>query len=319
MSAKFLYTLDTEIAWGFFFRKYFKKYFYHFDHYRTNVDRLLNLMNLYSVKATWAFVGHLFLEECDGTHNDILRPRYSWFNYEDWHKCDPGTNLEKAPYWYGKDILDKVLNMKPAQEIAAHTFSHALLADKECTAEIAKSQVKACIDIGKELGLNIETLVFPRDEIAYLEEIAELGIKTFRGPEQTWYANTPLNIMKFLHITDQFFGLAPPVYKMSELKSDHGILNIPASQFLIPYDGFRKYISSASRIKKAIKGIDLAIKKDAVFHLWHHTFNLGSSENFFYILTQIFKYVDKKRKQGKIENCTMKEIYQIYSKEKEPG
>lgn len=313
MSAKFLYTLDTEIAWGIFYRKYFKDYYHHFDCYRPNVARLLKLMNMYSIKATWAFVGHLFLEKCDGIHEEILRPKYSWFNHEDWHKFDPGTNLENAPYWYGRDILDKVTNITPKQEIAAHTFSHVLMADKECTADIAKSQVKACIELGKELNVVIETLVFPRDEVAYLKEIAGQGIKTFRGPEQTWYANTPLKIMKFLHIIDQFLGITPPVYRISELAFDYEILNVPASQFLIPYDGFRKYISSSSRLKKAKKGVNMAIKKGAVFHLWHHTFNLGSSERFFYILAEIFKYVDKKRQDGKIENCTMKEIYQLYS------
>ena len=159
--ATFILTLDTEIAWGTFYWKGFNYYKYHFDNYRPLVRRFAAQLDEYKISATWAFVGHLFLDHCDGVHADVLRPKYEWFNGEDWHKYDPGTNLETDPYWYGSDILELVKSMKTPQEIGTHTFSHVHMADPACTPDIARSQVEKCIELGLEHDLNIRSLVFP--------------------------------------------------------------------------------------------------------------------------------------------------------------
>lgn len=310
--ARFVLSLDTEIAWGTFDKQGFVTYKYHLDNYRPLIDRLIRLLEQYSIKATWAFVGHLFLDKCDGLHQDVLTPKYSWFNNENWHKYDPGTDLEKDPYWYGKDILQKVLGMKTKQEIGTHTFSHVIIGDKECTAEIAKSQIMSCIKLGKQSGVEIKSLVFPRNKIGFLEEIASCGIKTFRGIERKWYARKPAWLQPFLFASDCLMGIAPPVYRMEELSYQYDMLEIPASQFLTRYDGIRKFIPSWSRIIKARRGMKNAIKHNAIYHLWFHPFNLGSSEKMFSALEEILKYFSEERARGSIENSTMIEIYNAY-------
>ena len=314
MKALFVLSLDTELAWGTFDKKGFITYKYHFDHYRLLINRLIELLERYSIKATWAFVGHLFLDQCTGIHQNVLSPKYHWFNNEDWHKYDPGTGLKRDPYWYGKDILDKVRSMKIKQEIGTHTFSHVIIGDKECTAKIAVSQIMNCIKLGAKLGFDIESLVFPRNKIGYLKEIAACGIKTFRGTEKNWYRKTPRGLQPLFSMVDRISGITPPVYQLSELPYQHDILEIPASQFLTRYDGMRKFLPSLVRIIKAKKGIKSAIKRKAIYHLWFHPFNLGSSEKMFYAIEEILKYFSRERTKGNIENLTMTEIYHEYKK-----
>lgn len=314
MPGYFVMVLDTELAWGSFDFLGFNKYKKHFKYYRENIDKLVKLLDEYEIKATWAFVGHLLLDRCDGVHKDILRPRYSWFNNQDWHKYDPGSNIHDSPIWYGKDILEKVLSAKIKQEIATHTFSHVILGDKECTKEVAISQIESCVRLGKELGIDIKSLVYPKNNIGHLDQLYDLGIRVYRGEELNWYRSYNRVLKRFSHFFDQLLAVTPPVYPIKNLKFDYNVLNIPASQYLFPYDGVRKGIPSMSRKVKAIKGIKKAIENDAIYVLWFHPFNLGSSDKMFDVLKKILSFTKEQINNGKIINFTMSELYSYHEK-----
>ncbi len=314
MPGYFVLSLDVELAWGTFDKNGLVIYKNHFEKYRENFDKLIQLINKYKMSATWAMVGHLFLDQCDGRHDNILRPKYSWFNRQDWHVMDPGTSIEKDPYWYGKDIVDKILSIDIPQEIGTHTFSHVVIGDNECTDEIAHSQIKESINLAKERGIDIRTLIFPRGNVGHLKAIAEAGIQIYRGKEQSWYRSIELlYLRKICHIVDQFLGISPPTYPIESLEKVEGMLNIPSSQMLLAYDGFRKYIPSSSRLKKARSGMEKAINGNEIYHVWFHPFNLGSSDRMLEVLEEIFSFADKKRAEGQLHIVTMKEVLDIYN------
>jgi peptidoglycan/xylan/chitin deacetylase (PgdA/CDA1 family) len=312
MSGKFVLSLDTELAWGTRHRRGVEIYKSHFENYRPLVARLVGLLEEYQIKATWAFVGHLFLDSCDGKHAELLDSSDDGSNRDDWRWHDPGTDMQRDPYWYGKDILDKVLTMKPGQEIAAHTFSHVVLDNGRCSAETARSQVQACVELGRQNGLAIESFVFPRGKVAHLQEVSETGIRAFRGIDASWHRKAPRRVAFMLRGLDHLLAVTPPVYELSRLDCRHNMVDIPASQFLLPYDGFGRYVPTVSRIAKAKKGIKAAIDRNAIYHLWFHPFNLGGSDRMFYVLKEIFEAVSSERDKGNIEDCTMKEIRQIF-------
>ncbi len=312
MSGKFVLSLDTELAWGTRHRRGVEVYKRHFDNYRNLVARLVGLLEEYQIKATWAFVGHLFLDSCDGKHADLVDSAHGGADYDDWRRHDPGTDIHRDPYWYGRDILDKVLTMKPSQEIAAHTFSHVVLDERRCPAGMARCQVQACVDLGRQHGLAIESFVFPRGNVAHLQEVSGAGIRAFRGIDASWHRKAPRSVAFILRGLDYLLALPPPVYELSRLDCRHNMLNIPASQFLLPYDGLGSYVPTVSRIAKAKRGIKAAIARNAIYHLWFHPFNLGSSDRMFYVLKEILEAVRSERDKGNIEDCTMKEIRQMF-------
>jgi hypothetical protein len=263
----------------------------------------------YDISATWAIVGHLFLDECkienNVKHSNIPRSQYSWYEM-DWFAADPCTNLEKDPIWYGKDIVDKIINCSVYQEIACHSFSHILFGDKHSKRETVQADLRQCIDAAKLKEIEMESFVFPRNSIGYIDELANHGFKCFRGLDPVWYENFPSKTRKVCHIIDQLFSFTPPVSLAIE---EQGLLNVPGSMIYLSRDGFRKYIPIKSRVKKAKKGIHKAATEKKIFHLWFHPFNIATDpENLLNGLEEIIKEVDALRKKGELSVKTMGQI-----------
>lgn len=309
----FTLSLDTEIAWGTFDTPQFRDFAPHFDGYRPLIARLLALLDQTGVAATWAFVGHLFLDQCERvggtTHPEVLRPEFAWYPH-DWHDHDPGTDLARDPWWYGPDILDQVLAADAPHEIGTHTFSHVVLGDPACTADIARSQLEACRRLHEARGLTLRSLVFPRNVIGHLEVVGELGLIAYRGREQSWYEGRAHGAThRLAHLADAALAVPPPTYPRASLTVDaHGLVNVPGSQFLMPMDGIRSRIPAGRRVAQAKRGLRRAVARGELFHLWFHPFNLGSDPRMFDILGEILGEVVAAREAGDLVVRTMGDV-----------
>lgn len=74
-------------------------------------------------------------------------------------------------------------------------------------------------------------------------------------------------------------------------------------------NGFRRFIPLRSRINKALKGIQKAIKEKKIFHLWFHPFNIATNqEKLLRGLEEIFIKVYEERNKGNLDVMTMKQI-----------
>lgn len=314
----FLLTLDTELAWGTFDRGGRTKYRALFEQTRPPIRRLLDLLDEYSIPATWAFVGHLLLDRCERekgtTHPEVLRPSYGW-HPGDWHALDPGTDLEGDPFWYGADILEWVRGRKVAHEIGTHTFSHVIMDDPACTREIAASQLAACRELHRSHGLELTSMVFPRNRVAHLDVLREAGIVAYRGPEESWLRNLRGNVRRAGHLAHRLLALPPPTYPL-EGRVENGLVNLPASILLLPYHGVRRFIPAWSRFRQARLGIVAAAQLGEIFHLSFHPFNLPTSEKLLEILERIFRLVVDLRQRGKIETRTMTAMARLGQEER---
>lgn len=318
MTGTFVLSLDTEVAWGTFTWGGTTFYRRHFDDYRPNVRRFIALMDEYRIPATWAFVGHLMLDECDGNHPEAPAPEFSWYG-RPWYETDPGTDAVRDPWWYAPDVLDRVLAMKTPQEIGTHTFSHVFLNDPAVTPEMARAQIAASVDVAKKRGLTIESLVFPRDGVAHLDQYAALGITNYRGAEEIGYNALARPIRRAAGLCDHLAGGTPPVYRWSDLKIRHGLLNIPGSTFALAYDRYHRFVPTAARVTKFRRGVEAAIDRDAIFHLAFHPFHLGSSERMFDLFRHYFDIVAKHRDAGRLNVLTMRDIQRINSTQNRPA
>ena len=303
----FLLTLDTELAWGTSDPGGLTKYKALFEQTGPAIRRLLDLLDKYSIPATWAFVGHLLLDRCElrngTTHPEVLRPSYGWYP-GDWHALDPGTDLERDPFWYCADIFEWVRGRTVPHEIGTHTFSHVIMDDPACTREIPASQLAACREMHGSRGLELTSLVFPRNRVAHLDVLREAGIIAYRGPEESWLQHLRGNARRAGHLAHRLLALPPPTYRI-EGRAGNGLVNLPASMLLLPYHGVRRFIPVWSRFRQAELGIGTAARQGEIFHLSFHPFNLPSTEKLFDILGRIFRLVTNLREQGKIEPRTM--------------
>ena len=81
--ATFALTFDTELIWGSFDHLTAAEFERRYPDVRGIVKALLALLEAYNVPATWAVVGHLYLDRCkrsgDGAaHPELVHPAQSW-------------------------------------------------------------------------------------------------------------------------------------------------------------------------------------------------------------------------------------------------
>ncbi len=312
--AVFLISLDTELGWGSFDKGGLQRNLELYTQERDIIKSLLALFDSHKIDATWAIVGHLFLKSCsqDGpdNHNHVLQPTYSWYP-ADWLNHDPFADASKDPLFYAPDIVDEILAARRSHEIACHTFTHAILGDPECSREVAYSQLSECQRLATNLGTEIVSMVFPRNSVGHLDVLSELGFCSFRGQELRWYRRMDYRgrIHKLCHYLDRLTAITPRCYKeldcyRSETQSQW-LFDLPASMFYAPFGGLWNLVGLSRRVLQAKKGIIEAVRKQALFHLWFHPFNLATSPLLLEGLEELLWFVASHVRAGNIESLTM--------------
>ena len=283
------------------------------------IDRLLDLFVEFEVPATWCVLGHLFLDQCSverggKTHADLVRPQHSW-HLEDWFNDDPASSEAEAPLFYGRSLVKKIQNCPVPQEIGCHSFSHAIFGDPGCSREAAESELIACITAARDLGIEMHSFAFPRNIVGHLDLLREFGFISYRGAEPQWYERdsfTPTQ-KRIGHLWDVITAATPPVVLPDQTES--GLWNIPGSMIYFPMHGFRRYIPLSRRVKRAMKGLDSAVKQCRIFHLWFHPTNFADSmDSMFEGLRRILIFARSLREQDRLMFKSMGEIASLSCK-----
>jgi peptidoglycan/xylan/chitin deacetylase (PgdA/CDA1 family) len=294
----FIISLDTELSWGpttvknlIFLKQNGPKV-------RKTINYLLKLFNENNIAATWAVVGHLFLEECE-KEKCITWKNINEFGYKKEWYLDPYSNLKKSPLFYGKDIVETILNSKIEQEIGYHSYSHPRFI--EIPKEMAEIEIKQSKQIEKQWNIKLKSFVFPRNEIAYVDILKKYDFKIYRGKNAGIYNPEESNIVMRKMKAGISKILASPV----EAEWKNGIWEIKGSMF------FCDPQIPQSIIPKAKIGLNQAILNKKVFHIWLHPWNLLLYPKLKKDLKIFLEYVSKKRKDGKIDVVTMVELAEL--------
>lgn len=289
---------------------------------RTVIDRLLELFAEFDISATWCIVGHLFLDECaeiEGIkHPEIIRPQHSWKN-GDWFDLDPSSNIDDAPLFYGRDIVEKIRDFPVYQEIGSHSFSHIIYGDEGCSVEAARTDLAECVSVAEKLGVQMTSFVFPRNEIGHLDQLRAAGFSTYRGVEPNWYElrSVPHSVRRLLRLIDVVNATIPPT--VLPVKDSSGLWNIPGSAMFFPMDGVRRHIPMSRRVRRAHRGLETAAGDKRIFHFWFHPTNLVNSiDEMFAGLRKILERAAKLRDDRKLDimplNAIVDKTEKVFSK-----
>ncbi len=260
-------SIDVELLWGRHDRDW-KKFIPVVAQSRSIIKEILELLEKYNIAATWAIVGHLFLDS---------------------RKNDPG--------WYGRDIV-RMIKKYPRQEIACHSFSHVIFGDPGCNKETAKSEIRACVALAKKEGIQLTSFIFPRNSVAHLPVLKKFGFTAYRGIE-----TNPFRRTKLAKLLTLFSLLSPPVHSPI---NNEGLLNIPASMYFLSSRGLRRFIPNRLIVAAAKRGIDRAVKEGKIFHLWTHPEDLvGTSGGRIKSLKEVLSYATMYRKLQILDILTM--------------
>ena len=301
----FIISLDVELIWGYISEPTNKSISLMKNDskkVRGCIDILLNLFEKNNIPATWAVVGHLFLDHCECEsgipHKDM--PRFK----EDWYLADPCTDIQRDPLYCGKDIVEKILSNRIEHEIGYHSFSHVVFS--ECSREVAEAEIKEGIKLANEFGITFKSFVFPENKIGHIDVLKENGFKIYRGENLTrGKMSKNILIRKFNGGIDKM--IAPP----TEPKWMDGIWEIPSSMFFC--DPQIKF----SVLPRAKLGLYRAIRSKKVFHVFLHPHNLLMYPSLKQDLAKFLGVVSKKRDEGKFGVMAMGELAEVLDEENE--
>lgn len=290
-------SIDAELAWGF--HDLPNPPTHRIEAARAAWLRLLSLFEEFSIPATWAVVGHLFLEECDGVHRDHPASP-AWF------ERDPGGVADGESVWFGPDLIEAIRESTPIHEIASHSFSHAEFGDPETTREKAVAEVEASIEAAADQGISLHSFVFPRNDVGHRDVLASYGFTSYRGVRpRRWFDAMPApRAGKLLDFT--LVRSAPPL--VTPTVDEYGLVNLPASLDLFGFEGAARSLASPvfgdPIVRQARVGIDRAIESEGVFHCWLHPNNL-LAERDFARLRAILSYLADRRDSTSLAVETM--------------
>lgn len=308
----FVLSLDFELIWGTMDRHGPEGFRAACERERSQVfGSLLALLEEFAIPATWCVLGHLMLDSCAPVngrkHPEIVRPTHAWHR-GDWFANDPCTDEEHDPVFYGRSLVERLLDARVEQEIGCHGFSHVIFGDRGCSRETAASEIRACVDVARALGITPRSFAFPRNRVGHLDVLREQGFSCFRGPEPTWHmgGRAAGGVSRAGHLADVVSARTPPVVLPRQV---HGLIDIPASMLYFPMHGVRRRIPVSRRVSRALKGVDRAAREHCVMHLWFHPTNLADeTEAMLGGLRTVFSDVARRRERAELDVLSMGEL-----------
>lgn len=317
-SGKFVISLDFELLWGVRDKMTIDDYGDNILGVWKALPKMVELFESFEIKATFATVGFLFAATKEELlqYSPIQKPAYThkilspYNGHFDQLKTD--ESIDK--FHYATELIE-LLKEHPKQEIASHTFSHYYCLEQGQSKEDFKNDLMAAINIAASKNISLNSLVFPRNQFneEYLEILKEVGIRSYRGNEHSWFyqadKNEKENLLKrAFRLLDAYINISGPnTYDFEETKQTTPY-NIPSSRFLRPYWPSLKLFEKL-RLTRILNSMTYAAKNNQIYHLWWHPHNFGiyQDENFIFLSKILTHYQSLKTQYG-FESLTMNEL-----------
>lgn len=249
-------SVDAELGWGFHDLE--SPPTPRVEGARVGWQRLASLFETYRVPATWAVVGHLALDTCDGIHEGHpLSP--------DWFDRERGAWADRSDLRFAPELIRELASSEPAHEIGCHSFSHVVQTD--IPRSVARAELDASAEAFRCQGLEPTSFVFPRNAVAHTDLLADHGYTAYRGA-----GDSPGTTRRRARKLMGAVGGSPPLVGPA-IDAD-GLVVIPPSLFLFGFEGLARTVVEPVLgdpiVEQAIRGIDRAAVSDGVLHLWLH-------------------------------------------------
>lgn len=300
-SATVVLSLDAELRWGFHDHNDIP--IERIRHARESWEYIITLFDEYHIPATWAVVGHLFLDACDGVHSDHPAG-------EDWFSCDTDKRHTPDSGWFGQDLINAIYNSEVDHDIGAHTFSHIEFGKQGVSRDVAEAELRYSASAAEDYGVDLKSFVFPRNNIGHRGLLAKHGFRCYRGasPER-WYNGKPLRQVGKL--ATFAFGTTPPPIVTPEIERD-GIVNVPASLYLFTFDGSVRDAIEAVTGDPVLRQVELGLeklreRKQGILHLWFHPNNITTTRDR-HRLKQLISMIAEYQNNSGIKVETMSQV-----------
>jgi len=297
----FIISLDTELAWGFILEprhKFLALLQSEPARARGTIDLLLNLFEKYDIPATWAVVGHLFLNSDEGKvmfHQEMPQFKEGWL---DW---DFYSGIRDTPLYYGRDMVEKILANSVKHEIGLHSLFH--ISFSQCSREVAKAEIEQGVELAQRLGITPKSFVFPGNYIGHVDVLKSYGFQIYRSKDAGRYDIAQSFLVRSMNrAIDK--AIAPPVLPSRK----NSLWEISGSTY------FCDSKTPFTLLPRAKLGLNRAIRANTVFHIWLHPWSLLDQPSLEKILGKFLTLVAKKRDEDKLQVMTMGELASYLNK-----
>jgi peptidoglycan/xylan/chitin deacetylase (PgdA/CDA1 family) len=254
-------SIDAELGWGFIDHE--SPPTRRVEHARSGWELLCDRLDTYDIPATWAIVGHLFHDRCDGDHSD----HPAW---PEWFEREGGPWADRPDLTCGADLVERVQQSAVDHDIGGHTYAHIEFGAPGTDREIASYELARSVDLATEWGIDLDSFVFPRNNLGHRDVLAEHGFRTYRALRPGPRRGVPGRLL------DSLRDESPPLVRPAV--DEYGLVNLPASLFLHGFDGLplraTQLFGHDPIVTLAKRGIEAAANEDGVFHCWLHPNNL---------------------------------------------
>jgi peptidoglycan/xylan/chitin deacetylase (PgdA/CDA1 family) len=259
-------SLDLELAWGSFDHAFGPRLL---EMARWTHDQgaplLLELLARNGLSATWAVVGLVML---DHLPEPLALAPHRTPDGQDWFAhVPPGATEASAPEWFGASLVRRIRAARPRQEIGFHGFSHVILDDPHLSAERAREEIDRCVELARDLGLDVVSFVFPRNGVAQLDRLRAAGVRAFRSRTAPSARLPGAAVRRVWEVGADFLGLRPA------LVAPHvqgGMVEVPGSLLVRSAAGWRRLIPDAARLRRLRQGLRAVARQGGVLHVWLH-------------------------------------------------
>lgn len=234
-----------------------------------NVYRdILTILDIADIKATFAFVGALTLDEEYFVTKWLGKLKNSQQHSIWLSKLISDLSSGNPKGWFLPELLRSVQSTKTKHEISSHGFTHIPLnnASKESLA-IEMEGIKDWMQVHE---ISIDTFIYPRNLLTNTLELQKIGVIGYR--------DCPIG-SSIGGAKGRLFSLAKEFYPFpSSQKSIKPIGNypiaIPGDFFLNWRSGARKLVPFDLTLHRFRHSLAHAFKNNGIVHLWLHPHNL---------------------------------------------
>ncbi|MBV8824794.1 MAG: polysaccharide deacetylase family protein [Bradyrhizobiaceae bacterium] len=280
MVGKLTISIDLELAWGFWDILTPEVLHLSEAQERPICDKLIELFERYHIPATWAVVAAV-LDRASAAGR-------------------PGNEAS----WYAPEIIERIRAAKTPHEIGSHGGRHVYY-DRMTAAE-AEEDLAFIKQVHRDNGLALDSFVFPRNAVGYLDLVTRAGLRTFRGADTGWVRLAPKlgpRAGKIITFADKVLPLPPAP---ARAQKNGGLVDVPGSMLLPGRDGVRRFILPAVSRAKLAMGLAWAQRSGATFHFWFHPCNFYyRADEQFATLEWFLARAAAEASRGRIEICTM--------------
>lgn len=273
-------------------------------------QRLVDLLDTYGLKATFAFVGAfvMSLEEYR-QHSDWFRDvAVAGTNWLGRFKKD--VDLGCCDGWLNPEALS-IVRSAERHEIGSHGFTHLPLSESIITRQDFRREMEGVRNVAALKQIPFRTLVYPRNDTGYADELHSCGIVGYRE--------------RLLKPAAKFAAARNILREFNVLQSAHAarpadqVVRIPPGYFLNWRTGGRKRIPVAVTVQRWTHLISDAAKTGRVVHLWSHPWNFLDGRRQFELFERILQVAARYVSRGKLDNLTQLDFCRQVDRQIQPA